>query len=611
MEIDTVPCCYLDVLPPEVLLRILSSLSTYEKLFVRQTCRRLYSLSSDSSLWTHVTWHYSLRNSAGLFCALKLARLSLKRVEVHVSGRTFKMSDFCIHVARCKSLGAVYLDLGEANIRDSSVKKFLLSLQPNSRLSLYASQATLDKLFPVSRSGARSYAVSDFVNVQDLEIPLVIDFREWIMHGCQPPYVNCVSHKVLHISKVLYNVVESEALSRCVENARLFITSGVEYFRSPKLECSVKNGLTVPVVILDRSRFIYLALSRNNIGDEKFSNAVRLLDQLYPFYFDITDAIVLASISSVQIEHCLELQSKHLAILAQECPGLAYVNLTGCWWCLRELDGLAALASSCVRLTDLSLKNIHRHEVSSVTKLWEILSQISRLKSLALTNCLVKPDIDGGAPAAASASAGRRSTIPSTSQQSFEKFQQCTEKMTLLRSLELVEDDDDNRCNSKCGACFTDAEFRLLSKLTGIKCLYIELPALSFCSGLAEFLSHLKYLTVLSVQKHPGNMLTLPTEPAVYQRLEELTIDCNDHIVRDEFVSALIPNPNLVYVDFKVHSIHERAVVELAKSCPKLVNFKIASTHQTFKAQKKAELCLKSLGIGTARHTLHRPGSHW
>ncbi len=96
-------------LPTEVLLQITDYLPAYDKLCLRISCKRFYSLLSDPRAWSSLVWKNCRRRDQD-FKALRLAlKLSRSYVQyVHISymskSKRFSNAKFFPQIGKCKQI---------------------------------------------------------------------------------------------------------------------------------------------------------------------------------------------------------------------------------------------------------------------------------------------------------------------------------------------------------------------------------------------------------------------------------------------------------------------------------------------------------------------------
>ena len=89
------------------------------------------------------------------------------------------------------------------------------------------------------------------------------------------------------------------------------------------------------------------------------------------------------------IANCVSLRSHHLEQLAIACPNLQRINLQNCSYCLKDLQGLQAIASHCHKLQGLNLLGMCFSLVEDHILLWEIFSNM-KLTHLAMEHCVLR-----------------------------------------------------------------------------------------------------------------------------------------------------------------------------------------------------------------------------
>ena len=572
MESDSVAMSVLD-LPSEVLLRILSSLSTYDKLDVRLTCRRLYSIGSDPFLWTSIVWHYCGRNKSRLLCALKVARPCLKKILVYDFGTRFPLAMFTRRLAACDSLQSVTLGLDvNTSVQGERLKAFISSLKPKSSLSLFL----CDRRRFYSGLTFQYEPREDFTKFQSLEISGNRSSTRWAQSGLLPACMTVHTEDSFEVQNLCVRLQDFSDKTKCHHKAKVFITLACKtmFSKVPKLEVLINPNCgettILPVVRLAPLSDIWLALSTESYDDEVFSNAINCPDRNFvistlvgvKLYEDFS--LFSAGISFLYFKDCLSLDSKCLVMLASECPNVVQLQLEGCTNCLRDLEGLAAIGCHCPRLRELSLACIHCAQVSSIKTLWEILITFPQLKVLALSTCVVTSDVPVD-------------------------LEGLSEKMCQLTHFELLH--DAVACSQL--ECIADFNIQLLTMLKGVK--FLKLMLQSYIK-VNEYISSLPKLKVLDLSGR-----CIPPPPTI-QSLEQLYVESWGSIC-DDFLDALASNSNLVCVTLSGShvDISAEALLKVVKQCPRLVNLGIYGGVNRRLITGKPLAVLRSLGIGYKR----------
>ena len=572
MESDSVTMSVLD-LPSEVLLRILSSLSTYDKLDVRLTCRRLYSIGSDPFLWTSIVWHYCGRNKSRLLCALKVARPCLKKILLYDFGTRFPLALFTRRLAACDSLQSVALAIDvNTSVQGERLKAFISSLKPKSSLSLFLSDG------PTCRSSVpfRYESCEDFAKFQSLEISGIQSSTRWAQSGLLPACMTVHTKYPFEVRALCVQLQDFSDKTKCHHKAKVFITLACNNYKTmfskvPKVEVCIDPNCgettVLPVVRLAPLSDIWLALSTESYDDEVFSNAINHPNRNFvssthvgvKLYEDFS--LFSAGISFLYFKDCLSLDSKCLVMLANECPNVVQLQLEGCTNCLRDLEGLAAIGCHCPRLRELSLACIHCWQVSSIKTLWEILITFPQLTVLALSTCVVTSEVPVD-------------------------LEGLSEKMCQLTRFELLTDG----CFQKCD-CIADFNIQLLTMLKGVKFLKLMLQYIKVNEY--NIISSLPKLKVLDLSGR-----CIPPPPTI-QNLEQLYVESGGSI-SDDFLDALASNSNLVCVTLSARhvDISAEALLKVVKQCPRLVNLGIYGGLRRKLITGKPLAVLRSLGIG-------------
>ena len=273
----------------------------------------------------------------------------------------------------------------------------------------------------------------------------------------------------------------------------------------------------------------------------KATTSVDLQNKEVPSYSTIDS---LEFVTEFDISFKESLLSEHLKQLAVACPNLQRLSLLNNKHCLRNLDGMRAIASNCHNLQGLNLMGIPVTEVEDQTQLWKLLSDV-KLTHLAVNMCVLLPHEQHGL------------------------FQKCTN----LQALESIY----CRCDATCTEKFVDRCLLVLSQFSSLIHVVITLepyylPQTRTTSPqLPEVLTSCQKLKYLRYVQYHGNKQFL--SPTHAYNLEQLYIMSKDTDLSDTFLNTISAHGRLVHVVLYVSSVTRKGVSVLVRNSPKLMGF--------------------------------------
>ena len=533
-------------LPTEVLIKITDTLTGYEKLCLRISCKRFYFILSDPRAWNSLVWKDCRRRDED-FKALRLSLgLSCSYVQnIYVSynpnSLKFPLSKFIPKIHSCKQVR--YLSLIGMPITLSMLEKLLSALP-----SLYYVNVSVGQKLEVNQIVCAASKIQHLqivritetstVNFQDrtaYNVPLAI--QHWRENNYLPPNLE------FSVSYISFEVVLGQ-LTSCDHPALLSIYSncspvaGNMINKYPILKVSLHPSVeivTCPAKSVCSScpASCSLVLSPSN---DPVSAIVYKSGIPSP---GLTVSFLPPSIKYLSLAGLKELSSTDLTLLSESCPNLVCFDMSGCENALLNLQGLADISSNCSGLVALNLKGIHK--VESVASLWEVLAVMKKLRHLALRNCLCVPDRSVTPP---STIGERVSHLPPFDVQSRSRIRLSVVRMNLF-SLEI----DYSRNVHK--PLPLDFEM-LLPALVRVQHLRI-LTNSNGTVDLTNILPNLPSLTYMAIRSQDSlPQLTLPTDPECYSSLKKIciycVIPCLEITAQSEVFKALSQSQSLTHL---------------------------------------------------------------
>ncbi|XP_064385709.1 uncharacterized protein LOC135334462 [Halichondria panicea] len=531
-------------LPTEVLIKITDTLTGYEKLCLRISCKRFYFILSDPRAWNSLVWKDCRRRDED-FKALRLSLgLSCSYVQnIYVSynpnSLKFPLSKFIPKIHSCKQVRC--LSLIGMPITLSMLEKLLSALP-----SLYYVNVSVGQKLEVNQIVCAASKIQHLqivritetstVNFQDHTahiVPLAIQY--WRENDYLPPNLE------FSVSYISFEVVLGQ-LTSCDHPAFLPIYSncspvaGNMINKYPILKVSLHPSVEIVTCpaksVCSSCRASYsLVLSPSN---DPVSATVYKSSIPSP---GLTVSFLPPSIKYLSLAGLKELSSTDLTLLSESCPNLICFDMSGCENALLNLQGLADISSNCSGLAALNLKRIHK--VESVASLWEVLAVMKKLRHLALRNCLCVPDRSVTPP---STIGERVSHLPPFDVQSRSRIRLSVIRMNLF-SLEIDY--------SRDKPLPLDFEM-LLPALVRVQHLRI-LTNSSGTVDLTNILPNLPSLTYMAIRSQSSlPQLTLPTDPECYSSLKKIciysVIPCLEFTAQSEVFKALSQSRSLTHL---------------------------------------------------------------
>ena len=514
-------------LPTEVLLQITDYLPAYDKLCLRISCRRFYSLLSDPRAWSSLVWKNCRRRDPDfktLKLALELSRSYVQFVQITESQR-FPNARFFPEIVRCKQIRYISLTGTFSKYIWLSLLDFLL----RELRSLYCLTVTGNET-----SAIMAARVSK--SLQVLRIypeDAVCAVKTWKMHRYMPPNLKlyCCHVKLASILPYLTSSDHPAHLSIYPNSSPV---AGNVVNKHPIIRWSLYPNvelLTCPTasVCSTASQSSDLIVSHGNSFNQDPVSATVCSESLNGLAHTITMPLLPSSIESLFLAGTEKLSPFDLTLVSELCPKLACLDIQGCTNALSSLLGLADISSNCAGLAALNIDEIHN--IENVSSLWEILSRMRKLRYLSVSYSCV--------------------AIAPTSP--FDE--RCVSRMKVsLAQMNLFAIDISKSVyneNLQVEILILLPAFRMLQHLQ------ITINKRVSTLDLTNVLPNLPSLTQLFVvlpDSGNGHRLMLPTDPDCYSSLKKLSIRCQQFDVSDDLALSLSQSPSLMYLQLYVGS---------------------------------------------------------
>ena len=400
MEAQSTGCefaCDLLSLATETLLDIVSYLTAYERLCLRITCKRFYSILSDPRAWHTLVWRDCRKRDSdykALRLALKLSASTVQSISILCPKKQIIFS-FLFGIYDCKQVR--YLTLS-GKLHNTSMLAVLLSELP----SLYYLSITVEgddsrSILPVC-ARAKNLKILKIVTVD------LTDYRqgvlEWQALGYFPPnlqVINMIGFAGWHFSEYfLYKLSKSDHPAKLTYFPKCSSAAGNLVDNYPLLEVTLYPKVEIAFCFVRLSNAwprLALCNGKTCASSEEsceYTSATYLRE--YPDRLSSQEPLpsLPPSIQSLCLKGMeFTLRFTDLSSISECCPNLRCLNICGCWAALSDLSGLADIGEKCLQLTSLNIKFISDSE--SVPTLWAILAGMKKLRHLAMDEPLLSP----------------------------------------------------------------------------------------------------------------------------------------------------------------------------------------------------------------------------
>ena len=561
MEIDRAsPQCILLTIPSELLVFIISFLSTpCDRLALRYVSRRIRTVSETPSLWRELVWPYHLNGYEGCMNgALKHCGQHIRRFffPTHViPSKLPRILEHCSNVIQL-SLPTTKLSseqLGSAMQQLRNLQRLNIQWETNFKELLMLLDANIKEVTIQVKVTNMSHNCASHIKHS---IDSCLEY--WSSKNFIPKCLNFVAGKYhpLYIKALWknWNSLKSNSPGDCNGHVKVYSKPKISLNLSPVVpvfQLDFGESVAPPFVKAttfglsglmndslqltdntDGGRVVHKAslgvLDENPIvlNQDELNYRIKTLDFLTDF--DI-------SISGI-------LYSEHLEQIAMECPNLQRLNLKHNKGCLKCLDGLYAIATSCRSLQGLNIMNISVEEVENHIRLWEILRDM-RLTHLGAEMCILLPAVRGDY------------------QKVVNLFQQCT----TLRALETSP--------FICKSCMLDKSQLELSHFSALQHCIVSVNHRCRNTALQDIIS-CKELRCLHFSDNIG--VGQSVSVVHNHNLQQLQIDSGFSDLPAAFMTAVSDHGGLVHVVLRVRSLTEEGITALLANSPKLRTLHIA-----------------------------------
>ena len=548
------------------------------KFAIRGTCRRLFRIGADPSVWQVISLNHVTRNSARMLRGmLTLAGKSVR--SLRIVGNCLP-SAYWNELLKCSNLNT--LEIYGAKLTAAQLKKLLSSIAPVTRLGF--DMGTFEP------SEFREYLsvvreVGDVtIRTHKQGIGLIRDVvSTWAGQGYMPPRLAIADLNAYATDYVPGRLIDVHRLPGCASHRAVLKL----YTRNmmpldlhpvpPVVEFQVEEGgmvLEVAESLMSgdsEARICLSAISENTLSGKYYSDVHVACYWQNLFCMERPLDFRSASLVHLDLTKMKSLLPKHLVQIGEHCSGLKQLILDGCDRCLMSLDGIKAVALKCP-LKGLSLMGVvnKTDSVPCTLDLWNTIASMQTLTHIAVEGCLLQPSMQTAMKQFSSvacdpSSVHRLSFIPTFSVET-SPIGLSLQRLKNLVALEL-------KCYDCCGYCkrLTDNHLEALSHLMTLVYLRAkDLPAIHYTKWMTKVFMNCPGLKYVYISNRHGNVM-LPTDPALYGSLEQFHLESPDQQLNNACVDALIAAGKLTHLFLVLNSMNADNVLKLARDLVHLV----------------------------------------
>ncbi len=540
---------YFELLPNEIILKILSFLDLSSKLHFGILCNRFFYLARDGSLWGHVIWKRSSKvmDEDYLRSSLKLSKNYVHRLSLACIGKCFMFSKVVNLVQSCRVLEKI--SLCKVKLTYTQVKVLLqlpclveLLIEPETYVPL---------IFKATRTISTSLKVLSFVETGNYYQRLLVD---WSNSQYIPSCVKVLLQVNSGIKCRVIREITNSLLPIYPDKADLYIFQNINglTFASSGLIFHLHYTLTGPLVYFNDE---FQVAESSFIVNRGFGCDTATY---YPTCVVQRSKTVVntRNVKSLFIIYRDRWSSPTIMAIAEMCPNLTTLDLN-----LYNSDGVEGIISvihQCKALSSLSLDIMESLSEMSRSKLWKSMGNLSNLHFLKVSMNL----------------------IPALSEPIL---------FVSLESLSITK-------HIACQHRLIDKQFCQFSLMPAMKSFsFCQIPPITLYLGFSGFLKSVR-LTHLHLEKNSGNKLTFPLNSECYKNLEEFHLYCADFVFPDQLSISMGNNPHLIKLSMIINFIEARAIKNLFDSLPGLMVFHITvSSRCSFRSNKIAKALSKTL----------------
>ena len=605
-------------LPVEVLLYIVSFLSTRDIARIRLVSKSLRSISEIPSLWEVFIWsHYAPRDDKLLKDLLRtfgkhirrfyftddiapsklqlMLRMCKNVIQLSLPSFTYVANFDKFEMTVCK-LGSLQILVIPSPMYRNDFQRILKLSSNLKELSLHCCQLRCQSIWWFRIQMKEKLEEWENCNYLPRKLSIIIMDKPLLMHSLISSLQSCFStlrdEKLPSISNapniawlnICFNMTEN--FSSILPYIQVRITDSSVALHSVKASKYGLLGLDLDT----------LHLTQGNYHGKQVHKA--LLIGGNDEYID-TSVTSLTSVTYFDASCCSSLYPGHLEQLSVACPNLQRLDLCGNSECLNNLQGLHSLANNCKSLQALNLLSILVSDREyDCLQLWEILC-IMKLTQLVIEAWMISAydSRNSNSPPLSS----RDSSIATKRQKLIDIFQ----KYLSLQVLEV--DIVVKRISCSSFNSISDNELSLVSHFPSVTSYRLcNLPN-NNCYHTLKRIFGCKYLRCLFLSKSIPAILSLFLEGHC-SSLQQLYIYSRDTVLTKTFIDALCDHGGLEHVILCVKSLTAGSISDIIEHSYDLVTFDITLCSRVFtKAQQKQ--LIAALKIKFSKRKLFNGGS--
>jgi len=507
-------------------------------------------VSETPSLWRELVWPYHLKGYEGCMNdALKYCGQHIKRLffPTHMT-KLPRILEFCSNVIQL-SLPATKLDpehlesiiqqlrdLQKLEVQWDTTFKNLLEL-----IGVNLKEVTIQVKVTNSSHNCASHIGGSIDSC----------LGYWSLNSYIPKYLNFVTQRHPLFMKALWknwNTLNHSSPGGCTGHIKVYNKPKVSLNLSPVFPAfQLDFGQSVASPFVKANRFGFVGLMNDSLQLTDSTHKGRVVHKVSLGVLDENPIVLnedqlnysiknLKFVTDFDISLSGILYSGHLKQIAMECPNLQRLNLKHNKDCLRALDGLHAIATSCCNLRGLNIMNISVEEVENHTQLWEILSDMN-LTQLGVEMCILLP------------------AVRSNPEKVVSLFQKCTNLQALETNYFV------------CKSCMLDKSQIELSYFSSLQHCIISINRRCHNTALQGIISCKK----LRCLHYSDNIDVGQSLSAVHNpNLQQVQIESAFTDISDAFMSTISAHGRLIHVVLYVRSLTEEGIMALVTNSPKL-----------------------------------------
>ena len=405
-------CASLLILPTELLLMILTYLSTRDIISMHFVSQRIKEISETPSLWKKFVWPDYEPDHICVSKVLKIHGEHVKQLflPVYVTpANPLEMIQYCpkvthLSLPRYTQLNLDHLEeivhtmthLEQLDVFSSSIKCDLSHLY----------EKRIEKLLKITTASIKNLTIKfdwdereyQFDYFKSVEIIVYTLYKSLKNNRPLPSIINLfICNQVVSIHGVFESCPASNYTITSVEIGLYDITRvPMDLYPSiPLLKFRFGPGAKHPLVKLSDYGILGLYKELFYLSEyDHYGKAMISVSHKYPKYPELVKyehLHYISNINSVSIVNffSVNIYPDDLEQLAIACPNLERLNLRNAENSLQNMQGLRAIVNTCQNLQGLNLEEMPVLSMESCLLLWELLSSIKKLTHLAIDLCML------------------------------------------------------------------------------------------------------------------------------------------------------------------------------------------------------------------------------